>query len=129
MSLTCMVFILQFRMRKVEKIMMGEANNQKHSALKAAHENNGRNKKAKDESWCDFCNRSNHTREMCWKLHGKPAHMEGKPQFNSKGKNQAKTSKGFHVESANQQASESVLPLQLLKICCFPRNNWNYFTS
>ena len=114
-------------MRKI--IMMVETNNQEPSALKAARGNNGWNKKAKDERWCYFYNRSNHTRETFWKLHGKPAHMEGKPQFNSKGKNQAKTSKGFHVESANQQASESVLPLQLLKIRCFPRNNWNYSTS
>ena len=41
------------------------------------------------------------------KLHGKAAHMEGKPQFNSKGKSQAKTYKGFHFKSANQQASGS----------------------
>ena len=41
--------------------------------------------------------------EISWKS----AHMEGKPQFNSKGRNQVKTSKGFHVEFANQQASES----------------------
>ena len=41
--------------------------------------------------------------EITWKS----AHMEGKPQFNSKGRNQVKTSKGFHVEFANQQASES----------------------
>ena len=88
-------------------IMMGEANSQEHSALKASRENNGWNKKTKDEHWCDFCNRLNHIKETCWKLHGKPTHMEGKPQFNNKGKNKAKTSKGFHVESTNQQASES----------------------
>ena len=46
-------------------IMMGETNNQEHSALKATHENNYWNKKAKDERWCDFYNRSNHTRETC----------------------------------------------------------------
>ena len=51
-------------------IIMGETNNQEHSTLKATRENNGWNKKAKDERWCDFYNRSNHTRETCWKLHG-----------------------------------------------------------
>ncbi|CAI8612370.1 unnamed protein product [Vicia faba] len=30
--------------------------------------------------WCDHCNRSRHTRETCWKLHGKPTHLKnGKP--------------------------------------------------
>jgi hypothetical protein len=29
---------------------------------------------------CDYCNRPRHTRETCWKLHGKPAHLKnGKP--------------------------------------------------
>jgi len=23
--------------------------------------------------WCTFCNKSRHTRDKCWKLHGKPA--------------------------------------------------------
>ena len=26
----------------------------------------------KDKLWCDHCNKSCHTRDMCWKLHGKP---------------------------------------------------------
>ena len=30
--------------------------------------------------WCDYCNKPRHTRENCWKLHGKPAHLKnGKP--------------------------------------------------
>ena len=28
--------------------------------------------------WCDFCNKPRHTRENCWKIHGKPAHWKGK---------------------------------------------------
>ena len=27
----------------------------------------------KDSQWCDFCQRHQHTRETCWKLHGRPA--------------------------------------------------------
>ncbi|RVW16202.1 hypothetical protein CK203_074282 [Vitis vinifera] len=28
--------------------------------------------------WCDFCNKPRHTRENCWKIHGKPANWKGK---------------------------------------------------
>ena len=28
--------------------------------------------------WCDFCNKPCHTRENCWKIHGKPANWKGK---------------------------------------------------
>ena len=27
--------------------------------------------------WCDHCNRPLHTREICWKIHGKPANWKG----------------------------------------------------
>ena len=27
----------------------------------------------KPKVWCDFCNKPRHSRETCWKLHGKPA--------------------------------------------------------
>ena len=27
--------------------------------------------------WCDFCNKPCHTRENCWKIHGKPANLKG----------------------------------------------------
>ena len=26
----------------------------------------------KDSLWCDYCNKARHTRETCWKIHGKP---------------------------------------------------------
>ncbi|KAJ9697393.1 hypothetical protein PVL29_009284 [Vitis rotundifolia] len=28
--------------------------------------------------WCDFCSKPRHTRENCWKIHGKPANWKGK---------------------------------------------------
>ena len=30
----------------------------------------------KDMRWCDFCKKPRHTRETCWKLHGKPANFK-----------------------------------------------------
>lgn len=31
-----------------------------------------RSQKKSGNSWCDYCQRSNHSRDKCWKLHGKP---------------------------------------------------------
>ena len=35
--------------------------------------NNQRRSDDKPRVWCDHCNKPRHTRETCWKLHGKPA--------------------------------------------------------
>ncbi|QHN83700.1 uncharacterized protein DS421_20g706960 [Arachis hypogaea] len=35
------------------------------------------NQKHPSNLWCDHCNKSRHTRETCWKIHGKPAHFKG----------------------------------------------------
>ncbi|KAJ1400177.1 hypothetical protein SESBI_29737 [Sesbania bispinosa] len=32
--------------------------------------------KKHEEVWCTYCNKSRHTREKCWKLHGKPPSRE-----------------------------------------------------
>jgi hypothetical protein len=32
----------------------------------------------KGEMWCTYCNNPRHTREICWKLHGKPPNRGGK---------------------------------------------------
>ena len=29
--------------------------------------------------WCDHCKRPWHTRETCWKIHGKPLHLNKRP--------------------------------------------------
>lgn len=49
-----------------------------NSAL-AAGNVGGRNRRSEDKPkvWCDHCNKSRHTRETCWKLHGKPANWKG----------------------------------------------------
>ncbi|XP_072071933.1 uncharacterized protein [Arachis hypogaea] len=35
------------------------------------------NQKHPSNLWCDHCNKPRHTRETCWKIHGKPAHLKG----------------------------------------------------
>lgn len=32
----------------------------------------------KPRVWCDFCNKPRHTRETCWRIHGKPVNWKGK---------------------------------------------------
>ena len=47
----------------------------------------------KEKRWCDFCNKSGHIRDKCWKLHGKPANF-------SKGSN---SGKAFQISIDQQQ--------------------------
>ena len=35
--------------------------------------NNNDNRPKKGRPWCDHCRRSGHTKDTCWKIHGKPA--------------------------------------------------------
>ncbi|KAG6480118.1 hypothetical protein ZIOFF_063596 [Zingiber officinale] len=39
---------------------------------------NLRKPEEKSVLWCDFCNKPRHTRETCWKIHGKPANFKSK---------------------------------------------------
>ncbi|RVW14724.1 hypothetical protein CK203_092620 [Vitis vinifera] len=41
-------------------------------ATASRNPNNQRRLDDKPRVWCDHCNKSCHTRETCWKLHGKP---------------------------------------------------------
>ncbi|KAL5580296.1 hypothetical protein UlMin_012738 [Ulmus minor] len=50
----------------------------------------GRTSNEKDTRWCDFCKKPRHTRETCWKLHGKPS-SNGKGEKLGPKKNQAFT--------------------------------------
>lgn len=34
----------------------------------------------RDRQWCDHCNKPYHTRDTCWKLHGKPANWKSRNQ-------------------------------------------------
>ncbi|XP_061350224.1 uncharacterized protein LOC133295408 [Gastrolobium bilobum] len=35
--------------------------------------------------WCDNCNKPDHTKEVCWKLHGKPANWKSKYSTEGRG--------------------------------------------
>ncbi|KAH9753027.1 protein kinase domain-containing protein [Citrus sinensis] len=49
----------------------------------------------KDRVWCDYCHKPRHTRDACWKLHGKPPNLKNN-------KFSGKHSRGFQVFGENQ---------------------------
>jgi len=69
--------------------------------------------KKHEEVWCTYCNKSCHTREKCWKLHGKPPSREwgqkGGP-IKKEGQRQAHIVKGQGEEPVqlNQEEIERV---------------------
>ncbi|XP_060973285.1 uncharacterized protein LOC133038863 [Cannabis sativa] len=40
----------------------------------------------KPRVWCDFCNKPRHTRETCWRIHGKPANWKSKAEREKAGR-------------------------------------------
>jgi len=49
--------------------------------------NNFPAEKKKQEVWCTYCKKPRHTKEKCWKLHGKPPNKEwGSQKFHNQKK-------------------------------------------
>lgn len=57
----------------------------------------------KQNIWCDYCNKPRHTRETCWKIHGKPAPF--------KNKSGEKAGRAFH--SMNEAETSPIIKEQL----------------
>ena len=54
---------------------------------------NQRRQNERPRIWCDFCNKPRHTRDNCWKIHGKPANWKSnKPTQGTSYANEAETS-------------------------------------
>ena len=67
------------KVRKEElrkRVMLGDVpslNSPENSSALAAKGNQGNGSKMKKgRPWCEHCRRPGHTRETCWKIHGKP---------------------------------------------------------
>ena len=45
----------------------------------------------KDKLWCNYCNKRQHTNEMCWKLHGRPQSETKSAQKETGNSHEAKT--------------------------------------
>ncbi|XP_057416096.1 uncharacterized protein LOC130710761 [Lotus japonicus] len=56
------------------------------------------NQKNFSNRWCDHCNRPGHTRESCWKIIGRPAHLKG-------GKSGPKNQKSFPTAHEAEKTS------------------------
>ncbi|RVW58951.1 hypothetical protein CK203_107662 [Vitis vinifera] len=75
------VRVMESEVRREEsrkKIMMGSQDsmtNPESSALavRGNPSNNNDHRPKKGRPWCDHCRRPGHTKDTCWKIHGKPA--------------------------------------------------------
>ncbi|RVW19744.1 hypothetical protein CK203_115653 [Vitis vinifera] len=70
------------------------------TATTSCNPNNRHRSDDKPRVWCDHCNKPRHTRETCWKLHGKPA--DWKPvewKTNKQGNSNRFPSKAHTVET------------------------------
>ncbi|KAJ1385237.1 hypothetical protein SESBI_41828 [Sesbania bispinosa] len=45
--------------------------------VEAAAFKSSTNQKNSSNLWCDHYNKPRHTRETCWKIHGRPTHIKG----------------------------------------------------
>lgn len=45
-----------------------------------ASQRNSTSPKLANKQWCDHCHRPYHTRETCWKIHGKPPNWKPRSQ-------------------------------------------------
>ncbi|KAG8499583.1 hypothetical protein CXB51_006239 [Gossypium anomalum] len=86
------------------KVMLkpGFKANDDNSALVAIKNNDDSEKKKKP--WCDYCKKYWHTRETCWKLHGKPT---GKKSGNGCG-SQSGDSRAFQTTNGNYEGQSSL---------------------
>lgn len=60
--------------------------NVENSAMVVQNQEKSSDPRVERKFWCDHCNKSNHNRDKCWKLHGKSQNWKGK---NSRKENRA----------------------------------------
>ncbi|KAL6323499.1 hypothetical protein AAG906_039074 [Vitis piasezkii] len=73
-----------------KKVMMGSQNSALSiegsalAALEPPANTNSENRQKKGRPWCDHCRKLGHSRENCWKSHGKPADWKPSKPFNDR---------------------------------------------
>ncbi|PON46011.1 hypothetical protein TorRG33x02_327260, partial [Trema orientale] len=90
-----------------KKVMLGPSTNQpttsESSALAARVSSQSfSDKPRKGRPWCDHCRRPGHTKETCWKIHGKP--IDWKPA-------RERETKGNHVAAEDTPTTSNSAPL------------------
>ncbi|XP_024019915.1 uncharacterized protein LOC112091181 [Morus notabilis] len=70
----------------------------------------------KGNLWCDYCQRANHTKETCWKLHGKPPNQYNREHQRQPGQFQ-KEPRAYqsNAERVEQKAGENLGSINLSK--------------
>lgn len=85
-----------------ESSTIASMENQSALAAQGVHHHSNENRLKKKKPWCDHCQRTGHTNETCWKIHGKPAHRKpSKPMWD-------KGSRGNHVST--EEGNETTAP-------------------
>uniref|UniRef100_A0A2N9GQ49 Reverse transcriptase Ty1/copia-type domain-containing protein n=1 Tax=Fagus sylvatica TaxID=28930 RepID=A0A2N9GQ49_FAGSY len=64
----------------------------------------------KPQVWCDYCNKPRHTRETCWKIHGKPANWKSSKPGDRSGR-AFPTANEAEVTSFTKEQMEHLLTL------------------
>nr|CAD1831090.1 unnamed protein product [Ananas comosus var. bracteatus] len=89
-----------------KKIMMGPsqhlniAENSALVTLKTQFAPSDNRQKNKGRPWCDYCRKPGHSRDTCWKLHGKPADWKPARHFEKEGR-------GNHVNTEEESKPEA----------------------
>ena len=55
----------------------------------------------KEDMWCTYCKKPRHTKERCWKLHGKP--LTASREWGAKGSQQQGQQNHSHMTSQTSQ--------------------------
>ncbi|KAH6771231.1 hypothetical protein C2S52_016034 [Perilla frutescens var. hirtella] len=80
--------------------------------------NNGGYSQKWERPWCEHCEKTNHFKWTCWKLHGKPAGWKSKPQFDRNNRahvvSTSLTSNNVNVPVSSPFSKEQMEMLQTL---------------
>ena len=76
---------------------------------------NQRKPEEKPSVWCDYCNKPRHTRETCWKIHGKPA--------NFKGRTGERTGRAFLTANEAETTASTITKEQLEQLLILLKSN------
>lgn len=94
------------------KVMIGKTAHESEGSALVSRSSDGEGRSSK-KPWCDYCKKPWHTRETCWKIHGKPANWK-KKQPGDNWNSQA------NVTDSGKESSSGVQPFtkeQLEQIC------------
>jgi len=97
-----------------QHVMMGKkpVDTEESSALVVeATANKASDQTNKPRVWCDHCNKPRHTRETCWKIHGKPANHKSNRQGEKSIRPPASSANSAESTPFNKEQIDQILKL------------------